>query len=149
MPQKTISIKDKHLSPHFTFKELTVTNKTTYKLLNPLFAKDYLDNLTILANYLLEPARAILNSPLIITSAYRCPALNKEIGGAKNSQHINGTAADFTINSKISLEDAFFKLRDSCILHYGQLILERNWIHLSLGVPFRPLKKCYESFKIL
>ncbi len=138
------------LSPHFTFEELTKTNKTAYKLLNPLLAKDYLDNLTILANYLLEPARAILCSPLIITSGYRCPALNKEIGGARTSQHINGTAADFiTTDKKLSLEDCFSKLKECSFLHYGQLILERSWIHLSLGAPFRNLKKCYESFKIL
>lgn len=139
-----------HLSPHFTFEELTRTSKTPYKLLNPLLAKNYLSNLILLTNYLLEPARAILNTPLIITSGYRCPALNKEIGGNEKSQHLNGTAADFIAKNKnMSLEDVFVKLRESPFLHYGQLILERSWIHISLGVPFRELKKCYESFKIL
>ena len=150
MPDSKLSSKKVIISPHFTFEELTTTNKASYKLLNTLLAREYTHNLTILANYLLEPARAILNLPLIITSAYRCPALNKEIGGVKNSQHLNGTAADFTFNSKkTSLEDAFLKLQNNSILHYGQLILERSWIHISLGAPFRPLEKCYESFKIL
>ena len=138
------------LSPHFTFAELTKTSKEPYKLLNSLLAKQYINNLQILANYLLEPARAILNTPLIITSGYRCPALNKEIGGNQNSQHLNATAADFVINDKnTSLEQAFSALKESPFLQYGQLILERNWIHISLGVPFRDIKKCYESFKIL
>ena len=138
------------LSHHFTFEELTKTSKTPYKLLNTLLAKRYIQNMFILANYLLEPARALLNTPLIVTSGYRCPALNKEVGGSKRSQHLNATAADFIINSKnMSLEEAFVTLTESPFLHYGQLILERNWIHISLGVPFRDLKKCYESFKIL
>lgn len=139
-----------HLSQHFTFEELTRTCKIPYKLLNPLLAKQYLNNLIILSNYLLEPIRTILNSPLIITSGYRCPALNKEIGGNIKSQHLNGTAADFVItDKKISLEDVFIKLRESPFLHYGQLILERNWIHISLGSPFREQRKCYESFRII
>ena len=138
------------VSPHFTFEELTKTSKVPYKLSNLLFAKQYVQNIALLANYLLEPARAILGTPLIITSGYRCPALNKEIGGNKKSQHLNGTAADFVIQDKgKSLEDVFIKLKESPFLHYGQLILEKSWIHLSLGVPFRELNRCYESFKIL
>lgn len=154
MSQNDTYIKSKlfsgNLSPHFTFKELTVTSKTKYKLLNRLLAKEYVNNLALLANYVLEPARAILNRPLIITSAYRCPALNKEIGGSTTSQHLNGTAADFKIATKaLSLESAFVKLKESPFLHYGQLILEKSWLHISLGVPFRALDKCYESFKII
>lgn len=146
MPQDKIL----YLSPHFTFEELTYTSKKPYKLLNILFAKQYLNNLILLTNYLLEPARAILNIPIIITSGYCCPALNKEVGGNEKSQHLNGTAADFVVkDEKLSLEDVFVKLRESPFIHYGQLILEKNWIHLSLGVPFREQKKCYESFKIL
>lgn len=137
------------LSQHFTFEELTITSKIPYKLLNSLLAKQYIKNMAILANYLLEPARAILNAPLIITSGYRCPALNKEIGGSATSQHLNATAADFIVKDSRSLEDIFIKLKESPFLNYGQLILEKSWIHISLGVPFRDLAKCYESFKIL
>lgn len=138
------------LSPHFTFRELTVTSKPKYKIINTLLAKDYLDNLILLSNYVLEPVRAVLNSPLIITSAYRCPALNKEVGGNIASQHLQGAAADFIIAAKnITLENAFTKLKETPFLHYGQLILEKSWLHISLGAPFRPLNKCYESFKII
>lgn len=154
MPDNFVSVQpiktEQKLSPHFTFGELTKTSKIPYKLLNPLLGKEYIFNLSCLAAYLLEPVRAILNAPLIITSAYRCPALNKEVGGSFSSQHLNATAADFTISPKIfTLEEAYQKLRSCTFLHYGQLILEKNWIHISLGVPFRELKKCYESFQII
>ena len=141
---------NERLSPHFTYGELTRTSQTAYKFVNPMFAKRYINNLILLANYLLEPARAILKTPLIITSGYRCYALNKEIGGSKNSQHLNATAADFIIkDNNLPLENIFIKLKDSPFLNYGQLILERSWIHLSLGAPFRSLSKCRDSFKIL
>ena len=143
-----VSSPQQNISPHFTFEELTRTSKIPYKLLNPLLAKDYLFNLTLLANYLLEPVRSILNAPLLITSAYRCKELNKAVGGSETSQHLTATAADFK-PKHISLEEAFFRLKNSPFLHYGQLILEKSWIHISLGVPFRELNKCYESFKIL
>ena len=152
MPDNKLSVKNLaggNLSPHFTFRELAVTSKSKYQPINTLFARDYIGNLTLLANYILEPARKILNRPLIITSAYRCPALNREIGGSRTSQHLNGTAADFKFNTKdLTLQDAFIKLKESP-LHFGQLILEKSWLHISLGVPFRPLNKCYESFKIV
>lgn len=34
------------------------------------------------------------NYPLYINSGYRCPRHNWEVGGATNSQHVQGTAAD-------------------------------------------------------
>ena len=32
--------------------------------------------------------------PLVINSGYRCPTHNRNVGGAPNSQHVKGTAAD-------------------------------------------------------
>jgi uncharacterized protein YcbK (DUF882 family) len=48
--------------------------------------------------YKLELLRVKLgNKPIKITSGYRCPKHNKEVGGAKHSQHMNGTAADIEV----------------------------------------------------
>jgi len=45
----------------------------------------------------LEVIRAALNSPIKITSGYRSPGHNASIpGSAKDSQHVKGTAADFS-----------------------------------------------------
>jgi hypothetical protein len=35
--------------------------------------------------------------PVTINSGYRCPTHNRAVGGATNSQHLLGTAADFTV----------------------------------------------------
>lgn len=45
----------------------------------------------------LEPLRAHLKSPIIITSGFRSPSHNAKIGGAKNSLHTTGMAADIAV----------------------------------------------------
>lgn len=42
----------------------------------------------------LEKLRTLLDTPLIITCAYRCPNHNAEVGGVPNSYHCQGMAAD-------------------------------------------------------
>ena len=42
----------------------------------------------------LEALRAQVGKPLSIVSGYRTPAHNAEVGGAPNSRHIHGDAAD-------------------------------------------------------
>lgn len=43
----------------------------------------------------LQSIRDKVCKPLVITSGYRCPAHNKAVGGASNSRHLYGTAADW------------------------------------------------------
>lgn len=37
------------------------------------------------------------DTPLVINSGYRCPKHNKAVGGAADSQHLKGTAADVRV----------------------------------------------------
>ena len=41
---------------------------------------------------MLDRVRALLCCPVLVSSGYRCPAVNTAIGGAKNSQHMLGQA---------------------------------------------------------
>lgn len=41
-----------------------------------------------------EALRAEIGLPLVVLSAYRTPAHNKAVGGAKDSQHVQGRALD-------------------------------------------------------
>ena len=50
--------------------------------------------LTILVEQILDPIRCRYGAPIIVTSGYRCPALNTAVGGVANSHHIVGCAAD-------------------------------------------------------
>lgn len=46
---------------------------------------------------LLEAVRNHFGKPVIITSACRCPEYNESVGGAHNSQHKLGRAADIVV----------------------------------------------------
>ena len=46
---------------------------------------------------ILEEVRAAFDAPVTINSAYRCEKHNQEVGGAENSQHLQGTAADIVV----------------------------------------------------
>lgn len=67
--------------PHFKPEELA--SRSDGEL---LVDEDALDKL--------ETLRGFLGAPIILTSAYRSPAHNKKIGGAKNSYHMKGRAFD-------------------------------------------------------
>lgn len=45
----------------------------------------------------LQSLRDALGVPLIVVSAYRSPAHNRRVGGAKRSEHMNGTAFDISM----------------------------------------------------
>lgn len=54
-------------------------------------------NILRLADYL-ENVRSLFGNPAIsINSAYRPPAVNRAVGGASNSQHLYGAAADIVV----------------------------------------------------
>lgn len=75
---------------HFKFQELVVT---TSGLDNTISSSAHLGNLANLwdnLNFLREK----FGKPIYINSAYRTPSVNKHVGGAKRSLHLQGRAAD-------------------------------------------------------
>jgi zinc D-Ala-D-Ala carboxypeptidase len=135
------------LSPHFSLAELTVTEVRRLQAKNRTEARAHREALQALAN-LLEQVRVILGDrPIIVNSGFRCVELNTVIGGSPSSQHTRGEAADIRI-SGMDLRQAFNKLRRSK-LQFGQLIAEDgngdgeiDWLHISLGAPWRDLERC-------
>lgn len=90
--------------------------------------------LTRLCERVLQPIRDHFKEPVIISSGYRCPQVNKAVGGVQNSQHITGQAADIYLGGDTGRESAYFQwIRQN--IDYDQLILEGNqktsWIHVS------------------
>ena len=82
----------------------------------------------------LEQVRIALGgAPILISSGYRSPALNAAIGGARNSQHMLGQAADFTAPRFGPVAAVFAALQRSGIA-YDQLIVEfGRWVHISFA----------------
>lgn len=82
------------LSENFTLEEMLVSSTAKkYGIDNTPDAVSKA-NMALLCNKLLQPIRNGYGKPIIVTSGYRCPALNTKIGGAKTSQHMKGQAAD-------------------------------------------------------
>lgn len=141
---------DLQLSPHFGLIEMTRTQQREFISENFRSAKAnprVLSALNALTREILEPIRARFNAPMIIHSGYRMPALNAAVGGQPGSQHQLGEAADFHIH-KTDLRKIFDWIRLESGLSFGQVIIEGRppaWVHVSLGEPFRELKKCRQA----
>ena len=90
-------------------------------------------NINLLVDNVLDPIRDKFCAPVIITSGYRCPQVNKLVGGANNSQHMSGCAADFHIKgfTYLMMRQVFLNIYDT--MEFDQLIYYRskNIIHVS------------------
>lgn len=71
---------------HFHRSEFTCP-KSGYSFVRPLLLER------------LEVARAIHQRPMRIVSGYRSPEHNHEVGGAQDSQHVYGAAADLELGA--------------------------------------------------
>lgn len=123
-----------NLSEHFTLEELTFSEIALRKGLVNTAPPNQAANLIRLCKSLLEPARDILGAPLRINSGYRAPAVNAAVGGAGDSAHMDGRAADI-LPIDLPLRNAFDALRTSD-LPYDQIIFEcAAWIHIAIAAP--------------
>lgn len=106
-----------------TAKRLNIDNTPTFEIV---------DNLNRLAVYL-DNIRKKLGKPILVSSGYRCPVLNKAVGGVANSQHQKGLAADLVCADMAKLESV---LRETG--GFDQLIKEHRrgsenfWFHVSV-----------------
>ncbi len=55
-------------------------------------------NLGLLVQHVLDPLRRHLGRPIKVTSGYRCPAVNRKVGGSPQSRHVQGCAADLKVD---------------------------------------------------
>ena len=135
------------LSKNFTLKELTHSDTATRKGLDNTPTSEALANLERLVNLILQPLRDKLG-PIRINSGYRSYKVNKAVGGANNSQHTKGQAADIVF-LKEDLYKAFEYIKDSN-LPYDQLILEfDSWIHISIcELGNKPRRQVLEANKV-
>ncbi|MBF8660489.1 D-Ala-D-Ala carboxypeptidase family metallohydrolase [Pseudomonas putida] len=125
------------LTPHFTLYEMTVSQVAARNNVDNTPSQSIIDNLRLLCETL-EQVRALWNAPIVISSGYRSEQVNRLLGGASNSQHMQGLAADFTVVER-SPRDTVHRISTSPIA-FDQLILEYDrWVHLSVtpGVPRR------------
>ena len=124
------------LSKHFHLAEFTKSQEAIRRGISNAPTDLVLSNLEALCNNVLEPLRSEFG-PVKISSGYRSPQLNRVIGGAANSQHTTGEAADIEVLDVDNCDLAKW-IADN--LEFDQLILEfhvhedgpnSGWVHVS------------------
>lgn len=119
---------------YFTVSELCCSSVASARGIDNTPPPDVKVKLCALINRVLDPVREIWGGPLTVNSGFRCPVLNKAVGGAASSQHIRGEAADITTGSKEG-NRLLFDMIASSEVPFDQLIDESgySWIHISHG----------------
>jgi len=117
-----------NLSPHFTLDELTHTD---HREIDNSPTQAEIDNLQQLANFLEEVKTVLGGKPVMISSGFRCKALNDAVGSKDSSQHRIGCAADFRVPGMTP--DEVVKAIVASGLGFDQVIREFDrWTHISI-----------------
>ena len=125
---------------YFTIGELSQSNEADKRGIpnHPNTAQKM--NMEKLIDRVLDPIRSLYGKPIYVNSGFRSPTLNKVVGGAKNSSHLFGMAADITggnpkENKKIW--DIIMVLFQEGDIDFDQCLNEKpvngepSWIHIS------------------
>lgn len=120
---------------YFTLKELTRSTTATEKGIDNTPTPEVEKNLTLLVENVLDHLREIYGKPITVNSGYRCPELNKAVGGSKTSDHVKGFSADITASNKEDNAKLFEIIKNNFV--FDQLIWEKgnskypDWVHVS------------------
>ena len=118
-----------NLSPHFTLDELTHTD---HREIDNTPTQDEISNLQQLANFLEEVKTVLGGKPIMISSGFRCKALNDAVGSKDTSQHRTGFAADFRVPGMTP--DEVVRAVIASGIGYDQIIREFDrWTHISVA----------------
>ena len=128
-----------NITKNFTLEELTASSTAKRLKIDNSPNEQIKKNLKQLCEKILQPLRDAFGQPIIVGSGYRCPALNKAVGGVANSDHMFGCAADIkTVSDAPSENKKLFELavkmmREGTISEVKQILDEYgyNWIHIS------------------
>jgi zinc D-Ala-D-Ala carboxypeptidase len=121
-----------NLSKHVTLKEFQASGIAMLRGIKNEMSATQIESAKLLCENVFEPLRLYLNTPIKISSGFRCLQVNRLIGGSATSQHTKGEAMDLQINAK-----GFNFIKDK--LEFDQLIWEfgndeqPSWVHVSFS----------------
>jgi hypothetical protein len=85
------------ISPHFTALEVVRSSTATRLGIDNTPTKEAWELARDAALNMMEPVRAVFWGPVTVDSWFRCPLLNRAVGGDPSSDHQKGGAIDFTV----------------------------------------------------
>ena len=124
------------ISKNFDYKEFEKTDVPGMQVRNTITSTEVRDSIKALVDEVLQPLRDAWDEPLAINSGYRCPEVNKAVGGVPTSQHTKGEAADvcpFGRNGHGDIETVR-QLAQKAVeldLPFDQMILYPSFVHFS------------------
>ena len=119
---------------YFTIEELSHSETANRKGIDNTPTVDAVVSMTTLINECLDPVRELYGKPITVTSGFRCPMLNKAVGGVNSSQHVKGEAADLVGRNDDETRKIFETAK--AFGQFDQLLYEKNskgniWVHIS------------------
>ena len=96
---------------YFTIPELTHSDTAVSLGLDNTPTAAAVPLMIELIDRVLDPLRESWGGPICVSSGYRCPELNRAVGGVEGSYHTRGMAADI-YDPKGLTEGLFWRLRE-------------------------------------
>ena len=124
----------KSLSAHFTLEELVFSQTAARQHIDNSPSPDIVRNLTRLAAILEEVRDVLGGAPILVSSGYRSPVLNKAVGGAPDSYHKLGLAADFTAPKFGTVLQTARAVARSKIAYHKVIFEFGRWVHIDIPV---------------
>ena len=140
------------ISKHVSHKEGVYSITATRRGIDNTPNDEQLSNMELIAEKIFEPLRKYVGGPIKINSFFRCPKLNKAIGGSKTSQHCKGLAIDIDDTfGVVANSDMYNYIKNN--LDFDQLIWEfgdddnPNWVHVSYVSKEDNRNRCLRAYK--
>ncbi|MGU7780543.1 D-Ala-D-Ala carboxypeptidase family metallohydrolase [Burkholderia sp. PU8-34] len=120
-----------HLTTHFTLEEMVASDTARRRGIDNTPSPVVVANLRRTAEVLERVREQLGARPMIVTSGYRSPALNRAVGGVANSAHLSGLAVDF-VCPKFGAPIDICRVIAASPIEFDQLIQEGTWVHIGL-----------------
>lgn len=118
---------------YFTFNELTRTEQPIFNIPQDMAVVKNLCHLCDMLNTI----RLDYGEAVVVSSGYRCPAVNEAVGGVPNSNHLYGRAADIRVeyypaNTYYQRLQRLVDVVNLNRLSLREVIVHRTYIHIAV-----------------
>ena len=142
------------LSEHMTLGELTVTSVKDVDNVPPQEAIENLKRVCVWLEHLRAQYNLLYDDgshPIVINSGYRSEEVNRKVGGAPNSNHLTGCAADirvYGIEQAMRYAVILLNYADDTDQEFDELLIERSkkgtyWVHFAVRAEGNRMKVAF------